>query len=538
MATRFLPRSGGPPVVTGKERSGFTRAPGFYRAPEAPLSSHLSALFSWCYTLSNPRMSTQRYRYVFTVFAEHLRNPDMDTPSMSLLLAALTEMKERAEAGDFNRLTVQLEMCPETSRYHLQGMVCLKRKVRANLVAHELGLGGCHAEPMAGTPDQAAAYCSKKESRVRTRASWVRNDASNQPDGYPCLIYGSTFRAGARTDLQAFQGALQEGRTMHELSNEFFPQFLRYQKGIAAYRDANPPESATTLTVRRGYYIYGPPGFGKSTWLFTRMGASAYYYDGSSWFNGYDGQQVIIIDDVDPSELQIKLIKWLADPVPRRYQYKGGYLHLEHKTVIIVTNKPYNEWIDALPPHDRGAVARRYKSIPWMVDLSGGRDVPPLATVALPMYPVTRSMHEETSLRDLAAAAEVGGPPTAGIITPPPRLMAHHAAGDTDSTPPPPIPVGTPSETTMSQPETEVISLEEGEDALSDGDEVLDDVRLATPEPPLLPVYAEDQAQQHVRSDRAIGSATRRVWRNSRRRLARAPALLDLFASSDSDPED
>lgn len=58
---------------------------------------------------------------------------------------------------------LQGEICPETSRTHLQGFVSFDSKKTLSWLKKHCH-GKCHFEVMRGTLDQARAYCMKEES--------------------------------------------------------------------------------------------------------------------------------------------------------------------------------------------------------------------------------------------------------------------------------------------------------------------------------------------------------------------------------------
>lgn len=63
-----------------------------------------------------------------------------------------------------------------------------------------------------------------------------------------------------------------------------------------------------------------------------------YPKDRNKWFDGYNGQQVIIVDDIDKSSkcLSGHLKDW-ADHYPRRGEIKGGAVPLQHGSIVVTS---------------------------------------------------------------------------------------------------------------------------------------------------------------------------------------------------------
>ena len=72
----------------------------------------------------------------------------------------------------------------------------------------------------------------------------------------------------------------------------------------------------------RGFWYYGPPGTGKS-WTARTENPDAYIKDQSKWWDGYTGQETIILDDMDSDCLSHYLKLWM-DKYKTYGEFKGG----------------------------------------------------------------------------------------------------------------------------------------------------------------------------------------------------------------------
>ena len=93
----------------------------------------------------------------------------------------------------------------------------------------------------------------------------------------------------------------------------------------------------------RGLWCVGPPGSGKSHWVRETTQAKfqeePYLKAQSKWFDGYDYQKVILLEDLDKgAECLGHHIKLWADKWPVTGESKGGTLNLNHRLFVVTSN--------------------------------------------------------------------------------------------------------------------------------------------------------------------------------------------------------
>ncbi len=93
--------------------------------------------------------------------------------------------------------------------------------------------------------------------------------------------------------------------------------------------------------------MYGPPGTGKSHAARTKF-PDAYIKSQNKWFDGYSGQNAIILDDLDTNTLGHYLKIW-TDKYPCVGEVKKGTVPLLHDHFIITSNKSIDELFEADP---------------------------------------------------------------------------------------------------------------------------------------------------------------------------------------------
>ena len=94
---------------------------------------------------------------------------------------------------------------------------------------------------------------------------------------------------------------------------------------------------------RDNIWLWGLPGCGKSQWV-ERNYPNAYRKDQSKWWDGYQGAEVVVLEDLDSPALG-HLIKILADNYACAGEVKGSKVPLMHQKFIITSNRlPSELW--------------------------------------------------------------------------------------------------------------------------------------------------------------------------------------------------
>lgn len=265
---------------------------------------------------------------------------------------------------DMNFLLFQVERGRE-GHIHLQGCVQFKKKIRLTGAKKIMDKGWIHMEVMRGSVDQAIEYCSKSDTKLAGPWSWG-NKISGQ---------------GARTDLAAAAAAIRSGKTRKQVAEEFPTEVIRYGRGLEQYRTAiTPVERERDIET---LWIWGPTGVGKTHKAFMGVDDVEKIFrveEEGKWWDGYDGQKIIMFDDFMGQVPIGKMLNYL-DKWPLQVPVKGAFVRAQWNRVVITSNFPpeecymkkhmgmdgRGEWQeDTLAPATRAALMRRITMIVHM----------------------------------------------------------------------------------------------------------------------------------------------------------------------------
>lgn len=221
----------------------------------------------------------------------------------------------------------------ESGTHHLQGFLTLKNKKR--LSGMKKLHGTAHWEVAKGTSLQASDYCKKENNFFE--------------DGTPPS-------QGKRTDIQQVCNMIKQGVSTVVVANEFPSVYIKFHRGIEQL--ALKLQVPYTHSELRGLWFTGKPGSGKS--LFARRFAPFYLKPQNKWFDGYAGEQTIILDDFDTGGIALgHHLKIWTDRYACTGETKGGTVHLRHHQFIITSNFTIEQMFSDVP-EIMHAILRRF----------------------------------------------------------------------------------------------------------------------------------------------------------------------------------
>jgi len=231
------------------------------------------------------------------------------------------------------------ERAPETGTQHLQGFLIFKSNQRFKAV-HAL-IPRAHWELAKGSPEQNKTYCSKEgmfyehgecpitkgEGEKRRWTDALASAKAGEFDNIPADIYMRQYNTIKRIHLD------HGGR-------------------------------AADLTGPCGTWICGLAGSGKSFRARQLGGDSFYVKPLNKWWDGYKGEDTVIIDDVDPTHKWIShFLKVWADQYAFVAEEKGASRSIRPKRLIVTSQYPLTAVFEDVETQE--ALLRRFQVQQW-----------------------------------------------------------------------------------------------------------------------------------------------------------------------------
>jgi hypothetical protein len=208
----------------------------------------------------------------------------------------------------------------------------------------------------------------KQVKKVYPRAHWEIARGSTQANIEYCSKEGDVYEFGERPLTKEEQGDFERKRWDHirdcakrgkfeEIDSKTFIQHYRTLTFIRKdYMDKVPDLDDTC-----GVWVYGEAGVGKSR-LVREVFSSRYEKNANKWFDGYQDEEVVVIDDFSPDHKVLGYhLKIWADRYAFLAEIKGGAVRIRPRGVVITSQYPIeNIWDDR---ETLDALSRRFLQI-------------------------------------------------------------------------------------------------------------------------------------------------------------------------------
>lgn len=248
----------------------------------------------WCFTLNNPEEEPQ-------TFLEHVQG-----------------------VSHFKYCTFQLEI-GEAGTPHFQGYLEFHQVKRLDWLKRHVSQRA-NFGVRRGTAEQAREYARKDDTRH---------------DGPWEAGTWDPIKVGQRTDIQNGVEAVASGGLdrLVEQAPELFVKYHRGFSALATHYGGKRKRDYEQVTVKLSY---GVPGCGKTRSVVEEWSENDLYVHepGSPWFDGYTGQDCLLLDDFAGASSGIRLDKALVmlDKYKARLPVKGGHTYLVSTTIWVTTN--------------------------------------------------------------------------------------------------------------------------------------------------------------------------------------------------------
>lgn len=235
-------------------------------------------------------------------------------------------------------MIVGTETCPTTGKKHWQSYMELHKACRMAAIKKAFDDNTIHLEARKGTRDQAREYCMKDGEYVEY-GKWIKGQ-------------------GHRTDLDEAAAAILNGtKKLTDLIVEDPWFYCGYRNGLKDIQQLADKRLSKEFRHVNVEIVSGPTGCGKTRYAMehddvykiegTRLSAN----NNMGWFDGYEGEKTLVIDEYD-NNVPITRLLTLLDGYQLQVPVKGGATYARWTKVIITTNlKPHELHPQAKPAH-------------------------------------------------------------------------------------------------------------------------------------------------------------------------------------------
>ncbi len=224
----------------------------------------------------------------------------------------------------FSYCIYQEESCPKTGKPHIQFYGELSKRKSLRQIKKFFNDQTVHIEERFGTQKQCIEYCSKEETRIGE----VKE-------------HGSPREQGRRTDLNYIRDMVKSGHTIENIVDSM--ERISYQAvklAITLKTVYSRPRTEKPVVI----WIYGATGIGKTRYVYEHF-KDIYTKNMSKWWDGYEQQQTILIDDYRKDLCKFHELLTLTDRYTCQREVKCGSVQINSKYIIFTSPKgPLETW--------------------------------------------------------------------------------------------------------------------------------------------------------------------------------------------------
>lgn len=250
------------------------------------------------------------------------------------------------------------EVAPTTGTQHWQGFLYTHNPIRLSTVKTMLvwTVSKAHIEFCKGTPQQNIEYCKK--------------EGSFEEHGDPPMPQSEKGDKGSESQKikwQCINNAAMQG-DFDWISVNHPREFLVHYQNLKRIKQDGLKVKDSLPNDLVNEWLWGESGVGKSSKA-RRENLNLYVKDAATqWWDMYEGEDVVLIEDVSPfNRSHTDYLKIWSDRYPFKAQYKGGYMQIRPKKIVVTSQYTIDEiWEDQ---KTRDAMHRRFKEIKVDEDL-------------------------------------------------------------------------------------------------------------------------------------------------------------------------
>ena len=218
---------------------------------------------------------------------------------------------------------------------HIQGYIHLVNPL--SLLCMKKYLSRSHLEVANGSDEDNFMYCSKEKDYTE---------------------WGEKSTQGKRNDISDVAALIKAGDiSLTDIMFDYPIVYVKYSRSLEKMFQAIQPHRECAPQV---FWRYGLAGVGKTRYVIDTYGEeNIYIKDNTQWWDGYNQQQVLLIDDFD-NKIPFRTLLRILDRYRYSGQVKGGYVNLNSPLIYITCEfHPRVYWSD----NELAQVERRLTSV-------------------------------------------------------------------------------------------------------------------------------------------------------------------------------
>lgn len=239
-------------------------------------------------------------------------------------------LQDEYDNGNLQWAVWQLEV-GENGTEHFQGTLCFNKKKLLTTVKKLLPRA--HLSVCRSVQD-SINYCMKPDGM---------KDSSFRLDG-PWTIGTPKYTEDNSKAWNRIRDAIKEGADDITLLETYPSQVAMYSKGIDRIRYLIDSQKAQAFRDVEVILIVGPAGIGKTEGVWKEDPLVYPKPPGNQWFDGYEGQKSILLDDFYGQEFSYCHLLKLLDRYPLQLKVHNGFRHAKYIKVYITSNVLPHDW--------------------------------------------------------------------------------------------------------------------------------------------------------------------------------------------------
>lgn len=240
----------------------------------------------------------------------------------------------------------------ESGTPHLQGF--LRFKSGKSLTAVKAIIGDrAHLEIARGTDKEARQYICGPYTK----------EGKEKPANPNFVEYGEMSSQGKRSDLEEVREMVANGDSMLDIIGK-----ARSLQSIKTAQVILPYMEKRRIWKTKVIWMYGPTGTGKSKTAWEEGGAEAYAPLSYKWWQGYDGQENVILDDIRPGWATFDEFLRLFDRYPLMVECKGGSRQFTGKTIWVTSPYDPKAFFEGCSSEAMNQMTRRIEEVRHLSD--------------------------------------------------------------------------------------------------------------------------------------------------------------------------